>query len=271
MADDSELPTPTPNVPARLDRGALERVLKRAAELQAADADPSDATLTEEQLVDVGREVGLAPQHLRQALAEERSRSLVPEEDSTLAHLFGPAIAYASRTVRATPESVLAALDFWLTREHSLQVKRRFPDRMLWEPRSGFFSEFQRAFNVGGHGYHLAKAHEVAATVVRVDDGRVLVRLEANLTNVRVQRVASGGAVVGGGAVGAATLVALGFFVPVAAIPAAAAVVAGYFVARSHVPVVARAQVSLEQLLDRLERGELPRPSLLSTFGATIR
>ncbi|HEU4586358.1 MAG TPA: hypothetical protein VFR95_11440, partial [Gemmatimonadaceae bacterium] len=37
-------------IQGRLSRAALERVLARAAELQAGDADPADAMLTEEQL-----------------------------------------------------------------------------------------------------------------------------------------------------------------------------------------------------------------------------
>lgn len=264
MADDAELPTPPP----RLDRGALERVLARAAELQAAEADPGEAMLTEEQLLDVAREVGLSPRHLRQALAEERTRVLVPEEHGVLARLFGPASAYAERTIKGAPEAVFTALDAWMQREETLLVKRRFPDRMLWEPRGDFITLFKRALNVGGRGYHLSRAAEIAATVVPVDEGRVLVRLEADLFPVRLQRVAGGGAVAGSGALGAATLIALGFFPAVAIASAGVVAVGGYFVARSHAPLVARAQLALEQLLDRLERGELPRPSLLAALGA---
>lgn len=240
----------------RLGRDALERVLARAAELQAVDADPSDAMLTEDQLLEVGREVGLSPQHIRQALAEERSRILVPEEHSGMARIFGAARVHASRTVRANADSVFTSLDIWMQREESMQVRRRLADRMTWEPRSGFITEVRRGLNVGGFGYHLSKAEEVAATVVPVDRDRVLVRLEANLANVRFQRVASGGAVVGGGAVGTAVLLALGFFAPVAVIPVGIAAIGGYFVSRSHAPLVARAQTSLEKLLDRLERGD---------------
>jgi uncharacterized membrane protein YphA (DoxX/SURF4 family) len=255
----AERATPAPPAGAageRLGRDALERVLSRAAELQAVDADPSDAMLTEEQLLEVGREVGLSPQHIRQALAEERSRPLVPEEHGGMARIFGAARVHATRTVRASADSVFHLLDLWMQREESMQVRRRLVDRMTWEPRSGFITEVRRGLNLGGFGYHLSRAEEVAATVVPVDRDRVLVRLEADLANVRFQRVASGGAVVGGGAVGTAVLLALGFFAPVAAIPAGIAVIGGYFVARSHVPLVVRAQTSLEKLLDRLERGD---------------
>ncbi|HEX5438474.1 MAG TPA: hypothetical protein VFW98_15080 [Gemmatimonadaceae bacterium] len=254
-----------------ISRAALERVLARAAQLQASEADPSDAMLTDEQLLEVGQEVGLSPQHLRQALAEERSRAVVPEEHGRVARLFGPAIVHASRTLRGTPAAVFESLDAWMQREESLQVKRRFPDRMVWEPRAGFVTDIRRAFNIGGRGYHLSRAYEVAATAFAVDAERVLVRLEANLANVRAQRLATGSLTTGSGIVATTILLTLGFFAPVAAIPTAVGLVGGYVTARSHTPVVARAQIALEQVLDRLERGEMPRPSLFDAIGTPPR
>lgn len=263
MANDGNLPA---QQPAQLDQHSLERVLARAASLQAADADPSEKVLTEDQLIEIGREVGLSPQHLRQAMAEERGRLALPDERGALADVFGAAVVHASRTVRGTVDGAFRTLDAWLQVEEILRVKRRFADRMLWEPRPGFFTEMRRALNVGGRGYHLSRAEEVSATIVPVDDGRVLVRMEANLANVRLQRVAIGGSLVGVGALTTATLLVLGFFVPLAAVPGGAALIAGYFVSRSHRPLVTRAQLALEQLLDRLERGESPRPGLMAAF-----
>jgi hypothetical protein len=125
----------------------------------------------------------------------------------------------------------------------------------------------RRILNVSGRGYYLRPTREVGATVVPVDDQRVLVRLEADLTNVRFERVLSGGVMAGSGVLGTGALIALGFFVPVAIIPAGVAAIGGFFVARTHAPVVARAQLALEQLLDRLERGDTPpRPNALSAF-----
>ena len=164
MADDGS------NLPTRqlaLDRSALERVLARAAELQAADADTSDVALTEGQLLDIGKEVGLAPQHLRQALAEERARVSVPNEKGGVARLFGPAYVWASRIIRGTPDGVLEVLNLWMEREESLHLKRRFTDRVLWEPRPGFATEIRRALNIGGRGYHLSRAHDTRATATQ--------------------------------------------------------------------------------------------------------
>lgn len=262
MPDEPKAPLPVP----RLDRSAIERVLARAAELQVNDADRGEPGLSEDQLVDVAREAGLAPEHVRQALAEERGRAVIPAEHGTMARLFGAARAHASRTVRSSVESAFATLDAWLQREDGMQIKRRLSDRMLWEPRSGFFVEFRRWINVAGHGYYLAHAQEVAATVVPVDDARVLVSLDADLSGFRRKRVLSGGLVAGGGVIAAGVLVALGFFAPVAVVPTAIGAAGGYVLARSHAPHVARAQLALEQLLDRLERGEQPRPGLLSAL-----
>ena len=260
------VPAPAPGTPAPLERAALERVLARAAELQAGDADTGEITLTEAQILEVGNEVGIPAKHLRQALAEERSRVAVPVERGRIAALFGSATVSASRTVRGAPAALLQKLDDAMQREESLREKRRFPDRMAWEPRGGMATEFRRIMNVGGHGYRLARAEEVSATVIAIDAERSIVRLDASLANVRTQRIAGGAGMAVAGGVAGGILFALGVMAAVAALPAAAALVGGYFVARSHAPQVAGAQLALEQLLDRLERGDLQRPSLLSAI-----
>src|SRR3954462_8457132 len=91
-----------------VSRGALERVLARAAELQSATGDDSDVAdaLTEEQVLELGREVGLYPESIRQALAEERLRlEPLPDAGTRIAsRLFGGTRGAAQRLVRGTPE-----------------------------------------------------------------------------------------------------------------------------------------------------------------------
>jgi hypothetical protein len=281
MADSSN--QSSSNLPARapLDRAALDRVLARAAELQAHEADPGDVMLTEEQLIDVAKEAGLSPQHVRQALAEERTRLSLPADPGLAGRLAGPPVASASRTVRGTPAEVLAALDAWMQREECLQVKRRFADRMTWEARRDFLGGIQRALNIGGRGYALTRAAEVAATVVPVDEGRVLVRLDADLAGSRASRLAGGGAVAAAGVAAGSTPLVAGsvlvadptgiFFIvagAAAALGAAIGLGGGYAIARGHQKVVARAQLALEQILDRLEHGDRTRPSLPSVLSS---
>ena len=75
MPDEKTPAIQTATVPSSvtLERGAMERVLARASELQALGADAPEG-LTEAQLLELGKEVGISSEHLRQALAEERTR-----------------------------------------------------------------------------------------------------------------------------------------------------------------------------------------------------
>src|SRR5450432_4404230 len=110
----------TPNLPAKIDRAAVDRILARALELQASGPGDSQEQLSEAQLLDLAKEVGLDSVNLRQALAEERTRVTVPEERGLLATLYGGAFASAQRTVRGTPSQVLKALDDWMQRQEEI-------------------------------------------------------------------------------------------------------------------------------------------------------
>jgi hypothetical protein len=116
------MPDEPSNLPARqvpLDRATIERVLARAAELQASSGSGDDgiANLSESQLLEIGKEVGISSTTLTQALAEERSRIAVPEDHGLVASITGPAVATASRAVRGTPSEILASLDSWMQRD----------------------------------------------------------------------------------------------------------------------------------------------------------
>jgi hypothetical protein len=274
MADEkSSVPAPVP-VPASvvrpklLDRQALERVLARAAELQGAGAIPESSDLiSESQLLEIGSEVGIGSAMLNQALAEERTRVTVPEERGLVAQIAGASFATATRTVPGAPRDVLATIDTWMQRDECLQVQRRFSDRITWEPQRGLFGKIRRTVNVSGRGYYLVDAGQVSATVLPVDNTRVVVRLDADIHASRSRRVGMGGVLAGVGAV-ASGLLGLGLVVAhlpliiaagAAILPFAGGSLAAYRVARTHRSVLASVQLALEQILDRLEHGELDR------------
>src|SRR5689334_15370570 len=168
----ADVPAPRPS--QRIDRSALDRVLARAAELQgkSADSDPNE-DFTEDQLVELGKEVGLTAQNIRQALAEERTRSVLPDEErGVLARMFGASQVSAARTVDGKPDDVLRAIDAWMRQQELLIVKRHHADRIVWEPRHDFFVGLKRALKAGGRDYALSRAFEIAATVIPVDDTR---------------------------------------------------------------------------------------------------
>ena len=245
-----------------IDRQALERVLARAAELQARSSDARDS-MSESELLALGAEVGLSGDHLKLALAEERTRSLAPTDAGWVARVLGSATVTASRTVTGTPADVLANLDAWFNREESLTVQRRAPTRLVWEPRQDFFGSMQRAFQLGGRGYALGRAGEVAATVQPLEGGRTHVRLDANLVGLRKERVIGAGGAFGSGLVVSGILGVLHVLPPFFLVPAVAAPFVAIAVARSFRAPVARAGVMLEHYLDRLEHGDDQRPPSL--------
>lgn len=272
MADSSSSKSPAPRPsPAKIDRSALERVLARASELQASTGDAPDE-FTEDQLIELGREVGLSPQHLRQALAEERTRSPVPDaEGGIAASLFGPSRVHAARTVPGKAGEVLSTIDAWMQKQELLIVKRHHADRIVWEPRQDFLVGIKRALKVGGRDYALSHAFEASATVVPGDDGRVHVGLDADFSTARRRSAKSAIASTVAGAAVTGSLFVIGVFAPLAALPLLVAPAAGVAGARAlQTRVVTRAHLALEQLLDRLERGEVGRRGSDSLLSAIV-
>jgi hypothetical protein len=241
-----------------LSRAALERVLARAAQLQAASGeDDESGAMTEEQLVELGKEVGLSGELLRQALAEERSRTLLPAESGWLASVTGVSAVTAARTVPGTPAAVLGAIDAWMQRSEALQVKRRFADQLVWEARRDIFSVIRRTIPIWGRGFELIPANDVSAIVAAVGPNRAHARIVADFSVARSRRATSGAALAFAMLLITAPLIAIGVSPVLAAIPSAlAALLALFITRRQYRQLVSRAQVALEQALDRLEFAE---------------
>lgn len=262
-----------------LDRAALERVLARATELQAGVGETGDL-LSERQLLDIGKEVGISPRFLQQALAEERTRPDMLQGSSRMTRYFGPARIVASRVVRGKADGVLQSMDRWMQKEELLQIKRRFPDMLTWEPRRDFLGSIRRGFNVGGRGYSLSSAEEVGCSVSRVDDDSVLVQLVADYSAARSKSAVAGGSFFGV----AATFSGLGLLVAstlggsliiaggAAAVSTLLGVGSAFAFAKQSRELIARGQLSLEQALDRLEHGRTPAgPTLEGLLNAAVR
>jgi hypothetical protein len=239
-----------------ITRSALDRVLARAAQLQGATGEGDDAgTMTEAQIIELGKEVGLSAAAVRQALAEERSRTILPEESGLVAKLSGVSVASAARTVPGSATAVLSALDGWMQRNEGLEIKRRFADQLVWEARRDFFSTFRRALTVTGSGLELAAADDVTAIVADVAPGHAHARIVANFRSTRNQKLTKGG-IIGFvlALVVGAPLAAIFENPEVAIIPAALVALTTLFVSwRGYERLVSRAQVAIEQALDRLE------------------
>ncbi|HEY6223477.1 MAG TPA: hypothetical protein VIW26_06820, partial [Gemmatimonadales bacterium] len=71
-----------------ISREALDRIIQRAAELQTGERDIGEG-LSESELLALGKDVGIPPRYLKQALLEERTGALVPSRAAR--SLAGPA------------------------------------------------------------------------------------------------------------------------------------------------------------------------------------
>lgn len=250
--------------PRRIDRAALERIIQRAAELQAGEVDTGDG-LSEQEVLKLGGEVGIPGRFLRQALYEETSRGGVERAHGFLARWIGPKLVGASRVVPG--EGVLEpALEQWMTESEAMTVKRRLPDRTLWEAQKGLFAQMRRGLGVGGKSYHLARTVEVSVSVAALEEGYCHVALSADVSNTQHGALSGATAVAATGVLLSSVLIA---FLPVAMpafllLPGAIGVGVGAGIPKVHRRQAERVQLALEQILDGLERGEIrPQPRMV--------
>jgi len=248
------------NLPSRrIDRAALERIIQRAAELQAGEMDAGDG-ITEQELLKLGADVGIDGRFLRQAMYEQAGGGAVTER-GFLAKWVGTSRVAASRVVPGDRATIEQALAQWMTDSEAMAVKRRLPDAMVWERQKGFFAEMKRGFGVGGRGYELAKAKDVTVAVTQLEQGFCHVEMTADLAPTRNGTATGSG--IASGALGLLGISVLAFngplalLVAVASIPLVAAGMVPVLSVRAYRTRAGRVQLALEQVLDRLEHDEI--------------
>jgi hypothetical protein len=266
--------------PAPIDRAALERIIQRAAELQTSEREIGEG-LTSDEVLALGREVGIPGRYLQQALLEERTRIVEAGPGGLLSRTVGPAAIAAQRVVRGERELIEATLIHWMDKHELFSVQRHQPGRITWEPTGGFQAAYRRAVGAGGGSKRpimLAKADTVACTVLELEPGYCNVALTAIARKTRGESVGGSAALVSAGAVGTGVLAAIGAVLPVVLVPLPLALGLGYVVLRRYGPVVARIQLGLERALDHLEHGNraerlLPSapPRLLDLLANEVR
>jgi hypothetical protein len=270
----------TDNSPVRIDRAALDRIIQRAAELQTAERDIGD-NLTSEEVMALGREVGIPGRYLQQALLEERTRLLTAGPSGLAERLTGPADVTAQRVVRAEQDTIEQQLVRWLEQNELFTVLRHQPGRIAWEPVGGLHATIRRAAAAAGGAKRpmmLARADTLAATIVGLEPGYCHVSLTASARKARGEALGGSAAFATAGMAGAGVLVALGAFLPLALLPAPVALGLGFGMLRRYRPVVSRIHLGLERALDQLEQGgargqrlQPAQPSIMDLLAQEVR
>ncbi len=248
-------------LPARVDRATFERVLRRAAELQANAHDVGEG-MSEAEIIALGADVGIPDQYLKQALLEERTHGEVAASDGMLDRLFGRADLAAERVVQGTEETVGNAITSWLEKREHMIVQRATLGRIAYEPMDSFARGVRQIGAIFGGARsrpYLEKVELVTAIITPLEAGFCHVRLSTSLRKSRNGHVSGAAAL---GVVGSA-MVGLMIVSGAATVPAmlllAPAWLASLAVARHYPPVAGRTQLGLERILDDLER----RPPLV--------
>jgi len=272
VSDDNEV-TPTTRA---VTRHELELVIRRAVELATEQADAGD-DISEDEVVRIAGEVGLAPQYVRQALFE--LPGLRGDQEATFAARFiGPCAVSAQRAVPGDAEAILNRLDQYLTTREYLQARRHQQGQLLLGPAEDPLSRVFRAMTRSNRRFQLARATRVGVVSEPLDATRARVRLDIDLEERRHDAFVGGG--VGGtffgillgngvGFGGAAVAVALGATGAVVVVTGAVLGVAGLaagiwgglvLARRTFRRRLADAHVEADELLDRLESGERLEP-----------
>lgn len=243
-------------LPARIDRDALERIIQRAAELQTGNRDIGDA-LTPDEVIALGRDVGIPEGYLRQAMLEEQTRSGSAPPSGLIDRWTGSPECAAGRVIAGTVDDLESSLLHWMAEEETLALQRHTPGRLTWEPLTDFQAHMRRAFRSGRRPFMLIKADIVTATLSPLEPGYVHVALTATARKQRSAWVGGSTAIATTGVAAAGVMVALGAFLPVALAPILLMTPLGFGVGRQYRRVPERLQLGLERILDQLERGTI--------------
>ena len=263
--------------PVPIDRAALERIMQRAAELQTSEHETGDA-MTPDEVISLGREVGIPGRYLQQAMLEERTRATLQHPSGLLDRMVGPGMVGAQRVVQGTVDDVQRKLVTWVEEHELLCIQRQQPGRVTWEPIGGMAAAIRRstaALSRNRRPFMLDKVDVLAASVTPLESGFVHVALTAEVRKLRGAYVGGAAAAASTGVAGTTVLLALGAFAPVALalLPVAGGVAWG--VLRSARPKLERVVLGLERVLDELQSGQprraLPRQGIVGLLADEVR
>jgi hypothetical protein len=241
----------------RVDRAGVERILRRALEIDADRPAVDDGGLRLQDLEAVASEVGVSPEAVRLAYAEERLRAGVGVgQHPVLDRIAGPGVVRTTRLVPAPVPVVLERIDDWARHEHTLRLLRREPGAGEWVRSSGIGVAAVRAVRSVQGGATLAKLRSLVAIAAPVDERTTLVLVAADLRGERAWATAGGAGVAGASAAGLGALAVVASPLVLVALPVAAG--AGVAVASTHRRAVSRTLRELDALLDAVAAQRTP-------------
>jgi hypothetical protein len=250
----------------RLSPAEVEAVLGRAIELHVREvAGASAAEIPESELLRIGRELGLAPDRLRRALAEVDGG--LRAEETWLSRNLGEPRAGASRLVSRGAADVQRELESYLVETECMVVERRYPGRTVYVPAAGVLAAAARAARRLRGRHRLLGAEHLEVAVQALAESSCCVAVTVDLSHKRREVAATATAGAGTGAV--AALLAGTFVAPPAALLGVPILAAALLGSRSaYRNAFGETSGRVESVLDRLEHSELESgPTLRAMLG----
>lgn len=190
----------------------LDLIVRRAASIQNKRGSPGSELLTEEEVIEIGRQVGLEPEYVRRAMAEVHAESLAPEQppgNRILDLIGGDSRIEVRRVVAGEPTLIQQQVEMLLREREKLSALRRRPMRSVWEASAGIMDRLDRFMNFSGKEYALAEARQVELAIAETEPGWSLVTLVADLANKRDEVLYTAGSCVAVAAILAAAFVGM--------------------------------------------------------------
>ncbi len=240
-----------------IDRAALDRIIQRATELQTGEREIGDS-LTPDEVLALGKEVGIPGKYLQQAMLEQQSAGTPSADVGLIGRLVGPSEVRAQRVVRGDPEEVIRGLLTWMDRNELLVVQRQQAGWASWEPLKGMQAAIRRgtaALDTSKPKFMLSRAEVVTAIATPLESGLTHVAMTASLGGARRETLVGSAVSFSLGAVTTAALATFGLLGFVAAVPIGMTALIGVAVLRKYRPISDRVRLGLERALDYLEQG----------------
>lgn len=178
----------SPERPFDIPPEQIERIIARASVLQNTAGETDGRRLSPEELVTIGREVGLSAEFVRRAIAEYRADALAPpapQDHPLLEKALGPAHVRVRRVIRGTPEAVHRDFEQRMREDEVMQPVRRRSTESVWRRDSSLMGKLQRGLDFSGREYELVRLESVEMAAAPASDDSALVTLTADMTNIR--------------------------------------------------------------------------------------
>jgi len=174
----------------------LERIIARAAVLQNALGEGEQRRLSDDEIIGIGREVGLSAEHVRRALAEYRADALVPpepDEHPLIARWLGPGHARARRVISGDPVDLHRRFEHHMVARERMRSVRLRSTESVWEPDTSWTGKLGRALDFDGQGHEVAKLESVSIVTAPASSSEAMVTLTADVRGERNEQLWSWG------------------------------------------------------------------------------